>query len=92
MIIGTTSRRSTRQILNYLYDQGNGSSCYTYRATLPPASQGPLPPEADNNADLVTNVVVRGRVLSVGLDTKGGDPADQGTGGVDVRDQPDPAA
>jgi hypothetical protein len=42
---------------HYLYGQSNGSSCYTYRATLPPASQGSLPPEADNNANVVTNVL-----------------------------------
>jgi hypothetical protein len=31
-------------------------SCYTYRAELLPESQGPLPPAADNNADMVTNM------------------------------------
>jgi hypothetical protein len=41
---------------HYLYDRSSGSSCYTYRATLPPDSQGSLPPAADNNADMVANM------------------------------------
>jgi hypothetical protein len=40
----------------YLYDADPGGECWHLRATVAPNTSGALPPEADNNVDLVANL------------------------------------
>lgn len=40
----------------YLYDRHPKLECWVLRATVEPNTFGPLPPQADNNIDLVANM------------------------------------